>query len=539
MSSYLQRYVDKSKTPQSAPLNKDHVKNRAGGYVYKIDDMAQLKRFLILGTCGGSYYASEREMTSENIDNVAKILDADGVRAINTAVEISEAGRAPKNDQAILLLALASIHKNPIVRSFAFKAVPKVCRIGTHLYQFCEFRKTLRGGWGRGMRDAIGGWMNCRSSGALAVQMAKYKQREGWSARDLLRKAHPKASSDRHDAVFKWVVSKGEKLSEAAPAFLHACNEVAGIEGSSKDAIRRAVILIQENMLPREVLPTGLLNSTEVWEALLPHMGVTALIRNLGKMTSIGLLKPNSKATVLVAQKLEDPEFVQRGRIHPLNVLGGSMVYGAGKGIKGSLSWGPVSAINGALEDAFYHSFGSVEPTGKRTMLGIDVSGSMSWSNGIVMNVPGMNPAIIAACMSMVTLRTEGAACYTMGFSNVFKDLGITKRDSLREVMRKTRDHNFGGTDCAVPMLWSLKNRVEADTFIVYTDNESWCGEMHASEALRKYRQHMGIDARLIACGITATNYSVADPSDENSLDVSGFDSATPSIISGFARGDF
>ena len=28
----------------------------------------------------------------------------------------------------------------------------------------------------------------------------------------------------------------------------------------------------------------------KVWEALLPHMGLTAMLRNLGKMTEVGLL---------------------------------------------------------------------------------------------------------------------------------------------------------------------------------------------------------------------------------------------------------
>ena len=42
--------------------------------------------------------------------------------------------------------------------------------------------------------------------------------------------------------------------------------------------------------------------------------------------------------------------------------------------------------------------------------------------------------------------------------------------------------------------------------------------------------------AKLVACGMTATNYSVDDPDDPGMLDVVGFDGSCPAIISKFAR---
>lgn len=538
---YLRNYVDKKKTPQSAPLSKRQVRNRAGGYVHKVDGMTQLNRFLILGTCGGTYYASERKITQENLDNVRDILDANGVEAVQMAVEVSQAGRAPKNDEAIMVLAMASVHKDTKVRKVAFEALPKICRIGTHLYQFLELRKVLEGGWGRGMRDAVASWFNSRKPDNLALQVAKYKARDGWAARDALRLSHPKAPSAEHSAVYKWVVSGGE-LSDGAPAFLEACNEVARLTGTGKPVIQRALKLIEEHRLPREVLPTQLLKSKEIWEAMLPHMGATALMRNLGKMTNIDLLKPNSNATIAVAQKLEDPEFIRRGRVHPLNVLVAKMIYEAGHGQRGSLSWKPVAAIKSSLEDTFYNSFGVVEPTGKKTLIGLDVSGSMGgwWGSAKcgLQAVPGMMPCVITACMSMVTVRTEGAGCHVMGFSDRFVDLGITKKDSLENAIQKVTMRNFGGTDVALPPLWALKNEIEVDTFATYTDNETWAGRMHPSEALKQYRQKMGIDSKMVAVAIAATNYSVCDPKDPNSVNVAGFDLSTPHIISAFARGE-
>ncbi|MBN2256471.1 MAG: TROVE domain-containing protein, partial [Anaerolineaceae bacterium] len=331
---YLRDHLDQGKIPQSEPLTSDQVKNRAGGYVYEVDRMTQLNRFLILGTMGGTYYAGEREMTRENIQNISALMDTCGVDAVKMATEISQAGRAPKNDQAILVLAAASVSKDLAVRKAAYAALPDVCRIGTHLYQFVEYRKLLGGGWSRSMREAVASWFQDRSAEGLARQIAKYKQRGGWSARDLLRLSHPKATDEAHSAIYKWVVSGGE-TGDAVPEFLLACNEISKIVGKAKSDVKRAIDLIKKHDLPREVLPTGLLSIPEIWEALLPHMGATALIRNLGKMTSIGLIAPNSNATIEVARKLEDPAFVKSGRIHPLNVLVGKMTYDSGHGQKG------------------------------------------------------------------------------------------------------------------------------------------------------------------------------------------------------------
>lgn len=44
----------------------------------------------------------------------------------------------------------------------------------------------------------------------------------------------------------------------------------------------------------------------------------------------------------------------------------------------------------------------------------------------------------------------------------------------------------FGGTDCAQPMLWAAERRLEFDTFVVLTDNETWAGKIHPFQALSR-----------------------------------------------------
>jgi 60 kDa SS-A/Ro ribonucleoprotein len=96
----------------------------------------------------------------------------------------------------------------------------------------------------------------------------------------------------------------------------------------------------------------------------------------------------------------------------------------------------------------------------------------------------------------------------------------------------------FGGTDCALPMLWALDNGVAADAFLIYTDSETWAGDIHPAQALRQYRERTGIPARLVVVGMVANDCTIADPNDAGMLDVVGFDAAAPELIAAFVRGE-
>src|SRR5262245_61823972 len=107
--TFYAKYFSRKATPQSQPIpDRNQVENSAGGYVFALDDWARLDRFLILGCEGSTYYATERALTIENALAVTRCLDADGPRTVARIVEISRAGRAPKQNPAIFALALAA-----------------------------------------------------------------------------------------------------------------------------------------------------------------------------------------------------------------------------------------------------------------------------------------------------------------------------------------------------------------------------------------------------------------------------------------------
>jgi 60 kDa SS-A/Ro ribonucleoprotein len=543
MSIYGRHYSTRQ-TPQSQPIpGKPMVPNSAGGFTFAVDKWTRLDRFLVLGAEGGSYYAGERELVIENCEAVRECLAEDAARTVAAIVDVSDRGRAPKNDPAVFALAMAA---GMGYTAPAMDALPKVCRIGTHLFQFAEAVQKFRG-WGRGLRKGIAAWYTAKDADALAYQVAKYQQRNGWSHRDLLRLAHPATDDPARDAVLRWAIGgmdalrarsvKRGKGDDAAAAeygdvSAHLPRLLAAMDEAKAADRTRLARLIVEDGLPRECIPTEHLNAPEVWEALLVKMPLTAMVRNLGKMTEVGLVKPLSEAAKTVGSRLADAEHIRKSRLHPLAILLAAKTYAAGRGFKGSLTWTPVSQVNDALDAAFYLAFGNVEPANKRTLMGLDVSGSM----GSPLSGTILTCAEGAAAMAMVQAKTE-SAYQLMAFDQRMRPLDISRYSRLADVVRNTSNINGGGTDCALPMVMALEHGWQVDTFQVYTDSETWVGRVHPVQALQAYRQQTGIPAKLVVVGMVSNGFTIADPSDAGMLDVVGFDASAPSVIADFSRG--
>jgi 60 kDa SS-A/Ro ribonucleoprotein len=533
-SSYLSRAASPLQTPQSEPIpGSSQVPNSAGGHAWEIGSMDRLRRFLVLGSEGGSYYASERKLTRENIDGVRAALDEHKTDAVREIVNISKSGRAPKNDPALYALAVACAHKDSEVRKLATESIIDVARTGTHLFHFVEFAQSQRG-WGPALKKGIAAWYEREDIEQLAYQLVKYRQRDGWTHHDLLRLSHPTAQTKSHAELYDWICGR-EIWSQVDQV---PCPSIAGyLESQRSSSAHRTSELIDKygSSLPREALNTEHLNSPDVWKAMLKAgMPMTALIRNLATMTRIGVLKPMGNETKLVIEHLTNSENIHKARIHPLSVLGAMTTYTSGYSARGSTSWEPLREIIDALDDTFYLAFKNVEPSNRRTMLALDVSGSMD--GYYIAGMPGITPRVGSAAMALITSRTE-PNYHIMAFSHKFVPVNISHRERLDNVVHKISSMPFGGTDCSLPIMYALENNIDVDTFVVYTDSETWYGNIHPAQALNKYQRKTGIKSKLIVVGMVSNKFSIADPNNLDMLDVVGFDSAAPQIISDFSSG--
>ncbi|HEV7761393.1 MAG TPA: TROVE domain-containing protein, partial [Acidimicrobiales bacterium] len=465
----------------------------------------------------------------------------------------------------IFALAACTAADDPDTRARALDALPQVCRTGTQLFLFAGFVEQFRG-WGRGLRRAVGRWYLDRDPDALAYQLVKYQQRDGWSHRDLLRLAKPRPErGNATDLALRWAVGKAtpttatdddptndgptsDVLAEGTPALLRAHR--AAQAAASPEA---TAALVADTGLPWEALRSEHLASDVVWRALLPTLPLGALVRNLGRLTTNGTLVAGNAAVDTVLARLADGEALRRARLHPLAVLTALMTYRAGHGTRGQQTWDPISAVVDALDGAFYAAFANVEPAGKRTMLALDVSASMT--GGFVAGVVGLTPRVASAAMAAVTLASEPAVetvAFTSagrrfwasphdgryrGYASGVLPLTLSARQRLDDIVATVDGLPFGGTDCALPMLYALDRGKAVDHFVVYTDSETWAGEIHPAQALRRYRERTGIDARLTVVGMVSSGFTIADPEDAGMLDVVGFDTAAPQLMADFGAG--
>lgn len=547
MTTY--REFNLRQTPQNEQLPGE-VANSAGGYTFGLDKWGRLDRFLILGSEGGTYYIQEKELTKDNAKVVQECIEEDGPRTVARIAQISEAGRAIKNDPALFALALAISLGSQETKRAAAQALPRVARIGTHLFHFAQYASNMRG-WGRILKQAIASWYDERQN--LGYQLVKYQSRDGWSHADLIKLSHPNKQPNLYDWVLRGKPGHEETNIDPVmlgPTIMGFMNLMDHQEEYSDKQVAEKIV---EYKLPREAVPTKFLKSPEVWEALLEtDMPMEAMVRNLGVMSSVGLLKPMSDATKTVVNRLGDKERLLRSRIHPIKLLSAQLVYKAGRGFRGSNSWEVVSTVVDALNAAFYNSFGNVESTGKNTMLALDVSGSMSVP---LSGIPYLSARGGSAAMALITANVEPNHMF-VAFSNSksggksrwhsFGERGdletgisavdISPKMRLEQVIEETDKYPMSGTDCALPMLYAAKHKLEVDTFIVYTDSETWAGKIKPFQALRDYRNEFGRKSKLVVVGMVSNGFTIADPSDPDMLDVVGFDTDTPSAISAFAN---
>lgn len=529
---------------QTERADERQVKNSAGGYVYKVGAAEQMRRFLVLGTEGGTFYASQKDLTKVNLDNLKALAASDPFVYITVLEEADQQNIAPRHSTVLLALAVLYAHNDKeAVRTWVKQNFTKIVRTGTHLFEFVDYVTQWRG-WGRGLRTLIASWYKNLEADDLAYQVVKYRQRGGWTHRDLLRKSHPVVQGEGQKRVLDYV-THGWKAEgqEQVPSVIVQFEAVKA----------EAVTPVDATALSWEMLPTESLTDPAVWRALIATRGrlpYTAMLRNLGRMTSIGVFD-DAKTTRDVVTRLSDAEYVKRARVHPFNVLTALKTYRSGGGFRGSLTWAPKQAIVDALDAAFYASFGNVEPTGKRINIALDVSGSM----GATLMNSNVTAREGSTAMALATLAADPDTTDTIAFTSGgwtapgqgrgwfrhggITELGLSTRRRMDDIVNETARLPFGRTDCALPIVWAMAQKKVYDAFVIYTDNETWAGNVQPMDALRTYRAQVNRDARLIVVGMTSTGFTIADPEDKGCLDVVGFDASAPSLISNFIAGKF
>lgn len=188
---------------------------------------------------------------------------------------------------------------------------------------------------------------------------------------DVVDLTHAKPSSDRQSALFRHLIDRRHKrdidnreldlvLGELAAAY-----RLDAIPQDERRAALRSMGpsgLSDANFTWERLagwLPGGM--DAEAWEAIIPSMGIMALIRNLRNFEDTKVSKAVLKR---IADRIADPDEVARSRQFPYRW------WSAYKN-SGTMFFGP------ALEEALEHSTSNVPEFKGRTLVMVDTSSSM------------------------------------------------------------------------------------------------------------------------------------------------------------------
>jgi 60 kDa SS-A/Ro ribonucleoprotein len=279
--------VDES-IPEPEETDERMVANSVEGFVWRVDDMKRLHRFLILGSETPTYYIVRPTLARENARAILNLLqEGRGVDVVNEILKFSTQGRTVKQDPIMLGLAMCARLGDLPTKRRAYEVLPQVCRIPTHLFMFvgfCEMLSNPSTGWSRAHRNAMKNWYIKKASDPmkLAMDVTKYQKREGWSHRDVARLTHlnPVAESvpDGLFTIMMYIVRGWNELHQfyfpengippdrsamtnTVLEFLKAVEDVKVLTVSDESQI---VDLILTHNLVREHIPTACLKLIEV-----------------------------------------------------------------------------------------------------------------------------------------------------------------------------------------------------------------------------------------------------------------------------------
>ena len=496
------------------------VEDDVVGHSSSVSDTCKLTRLLCRGSEGPIYYVDGEELNAENAQCITRLIEAGrGPDVLRLIVDFSVNGRTAK--QNVLVLAMAMCVRQTVdatTKSMSYENLHLVCRTPTQLFTFIAYCEALSSGrgWSRAHRRVIVNWylrfgQTPDDAQRLAVLVTKYKSRNGWSHRDVIRLANPKPNQEVNDngvaAVLKYLQKGFAKAKEDLRAsnentlkYLQAVEDVIAQRDPTTLEATSLAGLVRQHHLTGEHLNIQLLNFPDIWQALLEHMPITAMIRNLGKMSAVGILSPGSQNETKITGRLGDIDALRKANIHPFTVLVALLTYTGGPGKRGSLAWSPNKAIVEALDSAFYLTFTLVEPTNKRYLLAVNVSSSMF--SGSVNGCSSISPGTAAAALALDTARTE-RHCEIVAYSNAMVPLEVGPHMKLSDIVAIMRNVPMGGADCSLPIQYALENMKQFDVFVVFTDSETDSHHTSPAEALRQYPRQTGIsEAKLIVCAL-------------------------------------
>jgi TROVE domain len=332
----------------------------------------------------------------------------------------------------------------------------------------------------RGLADAVARLYSGRS--LLKYDTASHGYRFG----DVIELVHPSPRPDKpwQGALFGYALDRRHHPDTAVPPSgdrtLTASRDLLALPVDERRAVLGApdaADRLAAAGFTWELL-AGWLNGpmdAEAWSAVIPSMGLFALLRNLRNFDQAGV---SDALAATVAARLADPELISRSRILPFRYLS---AYRAAP----SLRW------SYPLEQTLGHSLGNIPALPGRTLILVDTSSSMAAKfsrDGTLMRWD-------AAALFGIALGSRCARADVVSFSSAQRyvneqrgarvlEFPLTAGESVLRALEKWKSGGWflgGGTDTPAALRAAFAGH---DRVVIVTDEQVGCDPAGVSESI-------------------------------------------------------
>lgn len=295
-----------------------------------------------------------------------------------------------------------------------------------------------------------------------ALRYASTGAGKAFSQKGALVLAHPTPADARQSALFAYMVKGWPELPEEQKALLPV---IAANKAGEQDAS-------WEQTLSREG------SSKETWEKAIPGMGYMALLRNLRNFVEKGI---SMKAAEAVVAKLVDPAEVSHSKQLPFRFLSAWKVLNPepGYGEKAELPSKVAKLLSSAVEKAMDLAAANVPELPGRTLILVDVSGSMMTPLSAKSTV--MYSEAAAVLGAIVAKRTEGGEMWAFGTDAGLVTVGASASLlSVAQSVPHLGDKLGHGTEIEHAMKTALLTKrpgqgiPQFDRLMIFTDMQTW-----------------------------------------------------------------
>ncbi|KAK4881562.1 hypothetical protein RN001_004881 [Aquatica leii] len=530
----------------------------------------RLKRFLYTSNEEPRFITGDPEFhkaySAEKVKSVSEILSSNNPELLLNIIEIvNSEGLVPNRETLFFVLALATtLITNHAITHKIYTTLQNITKGSEDLFKFLKFYTKFEKKFSSALNKVVGAYYFKKDPLALAEEVTKFKGLHSWTHKDLIKLSHYKCDSVCTRIVITYVlhglakaklVAEGNTEATEIIALLSNASELKRCENEKR--VSELITLLHCNL---KQVPSFFHHSPTIWEALIPEMSVSELITYLPKFYKLGFLKVNSTIQNQIVGILNNAEIIKKSEINPIEIFIALKNFEkGGKPVdpklalhletqenekKSEVKEAPkCPPIISGLNKAMQISFQNPKPTGRRIMIGVEMSKRMDNQCLTTKNISCLDAATI---LILTLLKCEKDVTVAVFNDTKISLVALERGITFNQVQVKLKQAKNGIVVLSSIFDWAMNKKKQIDVFINFFYHHWFLSiprERRDKEKplnlLNNYRKKMSLPhTKLISFSLSSPNLALADGS-SNVLDICGFSKEVPKVVEAFSRGLF